>query len=247
MSADDDIVDLLQKMQMSTVQEYADFLYINKLPFRFNGPRDYFSLLCEKPQTLLLNDIQQTVGQLIKFYDSHLPSDSAIEKKRGCKRGKPCTIEYTFTSSTCVFGAYCTICDDLITKAYVGVTVDPAKATDADEHDERGNCHVIAAQTYDGGLSFQEALERRYKTLGFWTSEEWLLCSVCAEKNNSIIDENGTRQFEIVRHFAFYGDLPRGRAKFRWCYGNFDRTRDDLFREPFFKVHGLSLVNAQRD
>ncbi len=213
-----------------TLRGYCDFVYETEKPFRQNFARlddDEFSVLygdLKKTDWLHLQDCSMTVGVFLEYYYAHLPSERAIKKKRGCTVGIPTTIEYTFTSSTCIFGAFCSICDRLIDKAYVGATRDRQTTEEKDADKE---------ETFDGGFTFEEALQRRYKNLGFWTEEEWLLCYNCKVKN----DNSSAKLFKIVRPFEFYGDLPRGKSKYRWRSGNFNQTTPDLFRDPFVHLN----------
>lgn len=153
---------------------------------------------------IVLKDMESNVKELHSKSYEGLPSDEAIRKREGIPPGIMPVIYYQYTSSTCIFGAECTICRVLIDNAYVGVQRDKDK------------------DTYEGGLSFQEALKKEYATLAAWTDEEWLLCKWCIKRAHG--------RYRIVRPFRFEGDIPYGRSKLSYKT-SFDNTTERTFRK----------------
>lgn len=190
-----------------TPTEFLEYAYLHIYDSHPSG-RSMHSLVpsgvTPKNAQILLKDCESNVEEMHRKYYTVLPSDEAIRKREGIPNGTMPVIYYEFISSTCLFGADCTICHHSINKAYIGVRPDEGK------------------DTFENGLSIEEALERKYATLAAWTDEEWLLCQSCIKRANG--------RYRIIRPFRFEGDIPYGRS-IMLSASSYDRTTEKIFRK----------------
>lgn len=189
-----------------TLNEFIEWCYLNNFTnfwFENNGRN-------KGKDIVSFNDCKKTWNDTATIFFRWLPSKNIVDKKKNFDH----TIRYSFTSSTCIFGVQCSICDQTIDKAYIGIY-----DKDVEEYNE---IHNTSFELF----KIREILRQKaYDNLAFWTDEDWILCNRCVEKNKEYA------YYNITRCFKFKGDLIRSKSRFAPKEDDFDKTTDSLFRK----------------